>query len=280
MLANTDETFPGTQGEVNQRYRMPVEYGPSCGPRRGPGGITFDLRDAPRATASVSFLTDRAKLERLLPPRCALDGEPIVTVEHTTLRELQWLAGRSYSLISVGFVVRYVGPNETARGLFRSVLWENRPEPILTGREELGVPKLYSELPEPRIFEGNRHYSAIWDGHEFIRLTLTGLEPATQPPALPLDGTLYRRFMPAITPGASPSIDEMTLTPSGGFQSRTQVFLSGRGDVDFVRSTWEQLPTMYQVVNGLADLPVLETRGGTYLEALGNKDLGDTRLLT
>ena len=69
------------------------------------------------------------------------------------------------------------------------------------------------------------------------------------------------------------------LGPAGGFELTIDRFQRGKGSVEFIRSTWEQLPTMYQVVNGLADLPVVEVRGATLLQARGAKDLSDQRVL-
>lgn len=39
------------------------------------------------------------------------------------------------------------------------------------------------------------------------------------------------------------------------------------------------MPTQGNIVNGLADLPVLELRGATMTKTVGGKDLRDTRIL-
>lgn len=264
------------------RRRMPVVFGPTSGPRQGANLERYDYSDAPRTTASVSFLTDVAKLEPLLPPHCLLDGEPVVTVEHAELRDLEWLAGRSYSLLGVKFPVVYQGPTERARGSFLSVLWENRPEAIISGREELGYAKLYCELPAPRILRGRRHYSASWDGHEFIRMTFDELaegEPP-RPPTSDFAGVLHHRYFPGVSTGASADIEQMVLTPAAGVQTKYDRVLRGRGRVEFVHSEWEQLPTMFHIVNKLNELPVLEWRGASIIESRGTKDLSDQRALS
>ena len=63
------------------RYRMPVLFGPTVGPRQGPQGQTYDLTNAPFTQTSVRFLSEGAALDALLPERFALDGDPVVTVE-------------------------------------------------------------------------------------------------------------------------------------------------------------------------------------------------------
>lgn len=274
------ETAPG--GSPRGRHRMPVIFGPSPGPRQGPDGLPFDWSDAPRTTATVSFLTDGQRLSRLLPPGFRLEGDPVVTVEATTLTDLPWLAGRGYRMLGVKFGTRFEGERDVATGPFLAVLWENRPEPILTGREELGFAKLYAELPEPRQFAGIQHHRASWDGHTFIELDLSELAntyPSAPPaPTDALTGTLHWRYLPALDP-ADADIEQAVLTPAGGFEVRYHAFQRGKGAVRFLRSTWEQLPTMFHIVNALADLPILEARGATFSSTRGAKDLSDQRVL-
>lgn len=262
------------------RFRMPTVFGPSPGPRQGPNGERFDLSDAPRTIASISFLTDEAELRKLLPPNCELDGEPIVTVEHVTLTELEWLAGRGYSLLSVSYPVRYRGASESVRGSFMSVLWENRCEPILTGREELGFSKLYCELPEPRILQGTQLHTAVWEGHEFIRMAFSDLVVGA-PPKLPeSDGILHHRYIPSLRQVGEAAVDEMVLSPQvSSAKPRYTSFVSGIGEVKFIRSTWEELPTMFHIVNALESLPVLSPRFSYIAEVRGATDLSEQRVL-
>lgn len=265
----------------DRRHRMPVVFGPTTGPRQGVDGKSYDYSAAPRTTASISFLTDAAALSDLLPPFSVLEGEPVVTVEHAELRELEWLAGRSYSLLGIKFPVRYKGPEEELWGSFLPVLWENRPEPILSGREELGFAKIYCELPPPRVLRGRTRYAAIWDGHEFIRMTFDELAEGPPPhaPQPGFSGVLHHRYLPAISDGAETEVEQMVLTPAGGATIAYDRVRRGKGTVEFVRSAWEELPTMYHIVNKLADLPVREWRGASIIESRGAKDLSDQRVL-
>ena len=260
------------------RYRMPVVFGPTAGPRQGPLGQRFDYTNARRETAAVSFLTDPALLSRYLPPRCQLAGEPVVTVERATVHELQWLAGRGYNTLGVKFPVVYQG-QEKASGPFLSVLWENMAEPIISGREELGYAKLFCELPPVRKLQQAHHYTARWDGHEFMRLSLTDLQDAPPPPPPSATGVLHHRYLPRIAGETGAAVDEMVITPTGGFSLRYNTFQRGTGKIEFVESSWEQLPTMFHIVNALAGLPILEYQGAWFSETLGGKDLSDQRVL-
>ena len=94
------------------------------------------------------------------------------------------------------------------RGSYLSVLFESLCDPIITGREELGFPKVYADL---EVKENS--YTLSWDGHEFIRMDFGGAVEAEPPRDLlrkkdythPMsDGLLAYRCMPKVgAPGES-----------------------------------------------------------------------------
>ena len=103
---------------------MPTHFGPTLGPRQGPGGRTFECRDNPKSmTRSVSFLTHREQLEDLLPEGFAVGAEPIVTVAASCITEIEWLAGRGYNILGVTFPAVFDGKEDHAVGDFLTVLW-------------------------------------------------------------------------------------------------------------------------------------------------------------
>lgn len=69
------------------------------------------------------------------------------------------------------------------------------------------------------------------------------------------------------------------LTPIGGMTLKTDRFQSAEGTIEFVESTWEQLPTMHNIVNMLASLPVIKVIGASLAMQRGAKDLSDQRPL-
>jgi hypothetical protein len=257
---------------------MPVFFGPSTGPRQDQHGKPYDWSGATRSVATVSFLTDAKQLEAIFPPGFRLDGEPVVTIEHFQLFNLPWLAGRGYNAFGMRFPVRFDGRRDHVRGPLLTVLWEDLTDAILTGREELGYSKLYADLPPPAI-DGNRAtYVASWGGHEFAKMTIYDLEQA-EPAAPPnIDGLLHYRYYPAVNNPKANDVATVTMTPASG-PTRTEKFSRGAGSVEFLASTWEQLPTQFQIVNTLAALPVLEARGATLASQRGAKDLSDVRVL-
>ena len=51
------------------------------------------------------------------------------------------------------------------------------------------------------------------------------------------------------------------------------------GTIAFRQASWSDLPTMYHVVNALANLPVLEERSASIARTHGGKSYRDTRIL-
>ena len=53
----------------------------------------------------------------------------------------------------------------------------------------------------------------------------------------------------------------------------------GDGSVQFHKATWEELPTLYNIVNVLSALKATEWLGITIVKTVGAKDYSDQRIL-
>jgi hypothetical protein len=272
--------------KANSLYRMPAHFGPSAGPRQGPNGEVFDWTDSPRRQSiNLNFLSDASALEALLPPALELAGDPVVTIEITYFTELQWLAGRGYNTFGVRWPARFKGRQDDVVGSFLSILWENLPDPILSGRDELGFNKLYCEIPPPRIMRGKRHYSASWMDFRFFELEIDNMTESsvaelTQAQGkIRNDGLLHFKYGPRTGSRGEADINAITFTPATGSRNVIDKVWRCEGQHRFLQARWEDLPTMLQVVNGLHGLPIRERLGGWLIESHGGKDLGDQRTL-
>lgn len=270
----------------NRMYHMPTHFGPRTGPRQGPDGRTFDCIDNPKSTSlAVSFLTDAAQLDALLPPGFALAGEPLVTVAATYMTEIEWLAGRGYNTLGVSFPASFHGERDHVTGNFLTVLWENLADPIITGREELGFAKIYCELSEPTVLRGAYHAIASWLGFKFLDLQIDNLiaqsagEIAQLGQAPTNDGTLHYKYMPRTGEWGVADVAYPLLTPAATPHRVIKERWIGNGTVKFHHARWEDLPTQHNIVNTFAALPVLEYRGAVVTKTVGGKDLRDQRIL-
>lgn len=260
------------------RYRMPVVFGPAPGPRQRPDGGMWRPEDTGTMNAewmAVTFRTNPAKLEAILPPGMTLRGEPLVTVSCTWFKNLYWLAGRGYGIVVVDFPARYQGKFETLEGTFCPVLWEGTPDAIMTGRDELGFPKMFADIPEidRDPAKGTASCSASWMGFRFFDISLTDLVEAGGKPGLPgaNDGpAMYYKYVPRTSINGREGADAAYVTTAapppgeGGSASNVKfddfVFRrwSATGEIAWHRATFEQLPLSFHVVNGMAEIDVLE----------------------
>ncbi len=275
-----------------EMYRMPTHFGPSTGPRRGPDGIKFENKDQPKSTAyTVSFLSRRDQVQRLLPAGFTVRGEPVVSVTMTYITEIPWLAGRGYNTLGVSVPVEFRGERDRAEGSFLFVLWENLTDPIITGREELGFSKVYAELPPPRAVGDDAHISASWLGFTFLDMSLTdmqsvelqsGASGSTAANARPdgiLRGQMHYKYMPRTGEWGKADASYAVITPAGNSNARTVAAARGDGSLRFHRARWEDMPTQYMIVNAFADLDVVEFRGASISSNVGGKDLSDQHII-
>ena len=259
------------------RYRMPVVFGPMPGPRQRPGGGRFTSSTARVEIVTASFLTEARFLERLLPPGFTLDGEPVVTIEYMFMSELLWLAGRGYNTLGVRFPVRYQGRSEALRGPFLAVLWENKADPIITGREELGFSKLFCDIPQPQILGDRRVYGASWEGHGFLEVELTGMGTAPFSPQ-PNDGVLHYRYLPRVGVSGEADFAGAVVSPPGASFELIDHQV-GKGSIRFRESTWEQLPTLAHIVNCISAFPIIEERSATITNCRRDVELANHRIV-
>jgi acetoacetate decarboxylase len=156
-------------------YMMPAHFGPRF--RRGSaayGDVT---------TIAITYLTDRKLLAQYLPEPFEVGQEPLVSVSYAMNREIEWLAGGCYNIIGVNVSAVFKGRVDQVTGNYCLVMWENLTDPILTGREIQGIPKIYADIPDHTIYEGVWRTSASYRGHKIVDLMIKDLQPLLLPPA-------------------------------------------------------------------------------------------------
>jgi hypothetical protein len=257
------------------RYRMPVVFGPAAGPRQKADGTPWKPEETGTIHVqwlTVNYLTAAAKLERLLPPGFKLRGEPVMSVSLAFFNNIYWLAGRSYGIVMLEFPVTYRGKVETIEGRFCPVMWEGRPDAIMTGREELGFPKLFAEIPPLRgsLASGAASGEASWFEHKFFELEVHGLKQIASEKGLPgaAGAQMFYKYMPRTSISGSEGADlayvTTSLDPPGKGQEGSSIDFSryefkkwtGAGSLAWHRATFEQLPTTFHIVNTLVDLDI------------------------
>jgi hypothetical protein len=265
------------------RYRMPVGFGPAPGPRQKADGTEWKPEETGtmrQEFLTISFLGRTGQLERLLPPGFSLRGEPVVSVQLGFFRDLYWLADRGYGILHPLIPVTYTGKTERIEGNFMPVIWEGMADAVITGRDELGFPKLAADIPDfdVDLASGRVSGTASWLGFEFFSAELTGLAEVRDAQPAAADPMLTFKYVPRTSPHGAGGADIAHVTtgapPANGSQpgagpNRVPGYRrwEGAGKFTWNRAKFGQLPTTFHVINGLAGLDVVEYRGAAYFQA-------------
>ena len=270
---------------------MPTVFGAAGGPRQAPKDSGFEHLPTSVTRYIVAFLGSEEQVRQLIPAGLELRGEPVVQVQFASLEDIPWLAGRSYNILSVLVPARFTSEDgTTVDGLFQPVLWENLGDSIITGREQLGHPKLYAQLPDPRHSGIETSISASWDGFTFGELELSCEDEGTdtrlvdEMTALVGAGLIGHKYIPRTGVWSEADADYFTLTPSPGASNLREpqpapVVRTGTGSVRFNAPQWKDMPTQYHIVQKLAALDQVSARGALIMEGLTYADAYDQQIL-
>lgn len=118
-------------------------------------------------------------------------------------------------------------------------------------------------------------------GFKFLELDVTEtaqlrIEPI---PEAALEGTLMLKYVPRTGAWGEAEVCQVSFTPAATPDLTVEWRKPAEGGVRFIRSTWQDLPTMHHVVNALVEFPVLEARGGSISQTRGGKANLDQRIL-
>lgn len=147
--------------DPSKYYRMPLAMGPIFDRKK-------DLKLAyPQAEAlAFQYLTDPESLAALLPDCYRPGKEPLVTVVFSQYNGLSFMSGGGYRMATVMVSTRFDGKQDHLEGDYILVMFENDTWPIIGGREDLGVPKIYADISNLKILpDGHLRWEASQAGH-------------------------------------------------------------------------------------------------------------------
>lgn len=236
--------------QKDSTYLMPAHF----------GGDVFDPSYTARMKATVlamTFATDRAELERYVPEELELRA-PEVEVAFNQLTEINWLAGGKYNLVKVSVPARFNGKKDHVDGAYPLVLWENRTAPILTGREQTGVPKIFADIEDLHIYRPHYATSVSYEGNTFLTMAFEAGSPLTgkdlehvKLQVKPLDFIGWRYIPKVGGPGAD--LSQFILFPQW---MDVEKAYSGTGTLHWTELTVMQNPRQHHIIKALASLPV------------------------
>ncbi|KIW68488.1 hypothetical protein PV04_04430 [Phialophora macrospora] len=274
-------------------WRQPVVFGPMPGPRQRFDGSARDGRGSLSTTASIKFKTSRTMLQNLLPPglKNFTFSSPgtiaYASLATTTLDKMEWLGGAGYHLSGL-FIhgLQYTKKDGTViKGSYLPILFESLTDPIVSGREELGMPKLFSSIDVDRR-DSSYHITLSWRGAVWGRYQLSGLKEVdaagSSVSGEPDDATFTYRYVPAVGPALKgQTVDEfLAFVPSAEEQPVPKVlrsFTATNASFTLDGHDWNALPTLHHIISRLAELPNYGIVSAKVTESMGVPDLASCR---
>ncbi|CAI6096745.1 unnamed protein product [Clonostachys chloroleuca] len=278
--------------------RQPIAFGPSPSPRQDHFGRTYSSEDATFTTYTIRFKTSATYLKNLFPEGVFSFESPgtvaEATLRATELHSLPWLGGGGYSFVGLWIHgVQHVKKDGTkVLGSFIPFLFENLSDPILTGRDELGMPKLHCDI-EIRKNSGRTKIFCAWRSAEFLNMTL-GSAPAGPNGVIPNggdeaskheseDNQLVYRYVPSVGKPGEADAEYPVIIPKP-INSPTVVDRTRHGDmkdsgIEFTAGDSETFPTIHHITSFLAAMPISNILEAKTVEGRGLDDLSRVQRL-
>jgi hypothetical protein len=280
------------QGEVY--YRSPVSFGPMISPRQDHYGKPLNSRDSKFSTYSIRFKTSATYLKTLFPSSQFSFASPgtfaEATYECTELKNMRWLGGGGYHFLGLWVHgVQYTKKDGTKLfGSFLPVLFESLPDAVTTGREELGMPKLYCDIDSTRG-DTTAIINCGWRGSNFLTLRLENLHGNTptgstspiepdigQNNFTPNNGTFVHRYVPSVGKRNLADAEYPVFidnSKSATLRVVETTNMASCSKIDVRDGDQHSLPTLHHIVAGLREIPVYDIIHGKIEEGRGVSDL-------
>jgi len=253
-------------------YKMPVHFGgePFVPVRTVYGDMT---------TICVKFETDQEALLKIIPEDFEL-LEPVVNVQYANCREVDWMSGGEYRLIQLSSPVRYTGNPEGLEGQYALVIWENKACPIIGGREEDGMPKVFADIASERHSGEHWFTSASYECNTFLTIDLERKEELGAGEIAELNehsrtNVFGWRYIPNMGKGGA-SLSHATLYPQEAIARQAWI---GEGCIKWYPLTLEQNLVQFRIISTLANLPVIRYLPAKMMKGSSRLNVGDSRPL-
>jgi len=280
--------------------RMPVAFGPMPGPRQA----LYTQKPVPAqhstfVTASVKFKTSRTLLQNLFPTTSFKFKGPgtncYVSWSQTTLGSMEWLGGSGYNHIGL-YVhgVEYTKQDGSKiSGTYLPLLFEDSTDPIISGRDEIGMPKVFCTVDVRRSPD---FYSIRcgWRGASFMAIDMHQLSENSMSEATngvsasenDDNGLLVYKYVPA-TPGPSgergaadaayPVYIDHEMNNKVVSSTINKTWTSKNASIKIDSLTQRDLPTIHHIVSKLQEIPVFEVVECKVVEGCGVQDVSSAR---
>jgi hypothetical protein len=289
---NSQKTLKDWQKAKNPSvyWRMPLAFGPAPGPRQDVFGNPYPSAHQTFSTATIKFKTSRTFLQNLFPTGPFVFKSPgtvaFASFSVTTLDKMAWLEGSGYNYFGLYiYGVQYKKRDrKTVDGTYIPVLFENLADPIVTGRDELGMPKIYCEIDIERSSK-SYNMQASWRGASFASISIADLEVADKGTGVTggeQENELVYKYIPAVGEKGKADCEYAVVIPHAEEAKKSpstirSVMTSKKASISIHRLDRERLPTLHHVVETLSQMPIYEVLEAKVVEGFGVRDLSSAR---
>lgn len=220
-------------------------------------------------TVVIQYLTEKEVAEKLLPDCYIVDDEPVVTVVFAYHRGLHFLAGNGYNIATFQISASFHGTKDHLEGDYIPIMFENQTTPILGGREFLGVPKLFADIPPMKVMP-NGHVKcevSLW-GHLLFGIELPQMKK--QNPVVKAVASKQINNRPWLAYKYIPSLDG---PPDADYPTTTrndikinEIWMGNQGSLYFGSATEEDIGLAVNVIEALRTLSIVKIKRVLYFK--------------
>jgi acetoacetate decarboxylase len=236
-------------------YKMPLIAGPILDRKE------LKLSYPQVETLVFQYLTDPEALAELLPECYQRGQDPVVSVLFSQNNGLSFMAGGGYRLAAIQVSAVFNGEQDHVEGDYVLVMFENQTMPILGGREDLGVPKLFADISPIKLMpDGHLRCEASYFGHMLFGLDVPPLKhqsvivkavASRQVNARPW---LAYKYIPSLD--GPPDADYPTITRND--IKLEKLWMGKKASLRFGTARCEDIGTVKPLLDALASLIILK----------------------
>jgi len=247
----------------NNYYRMPLIMGPQWEGK--PPGFLYSQTEI----VALQYLTDSDAISAMLPNCYKLGKEPQVTVLFGYNNGLDFMAGGGYILAAIQVSARFDGDKDHVEGDYILVMFENQAWPMICGREDLGIPKLYADISPIKVYpDGRLRCEASYWGHLLFSLELS--PPRKQNRIVKLAANKIINSRPWLGYKYIPSLDGPPdaeyPTISYNDTDINELWFAKTGIVQFGNATSNEIGQVKILMDALKTLPVKQVKQALHFQ--------------
>jgi hypothetical protein len=221
----------------------------------------------------MRYVTDAEALAAILPSAFVPAREPIVSISCMAATQVEFMAGRGYNILAVNLAAEFHGRKDHLVGSYAAALWENDAIPIIIGREMLGTPALYADIPEPHHDRYEWSFQCSLFGNKMIEVVISDPSPVAPEALQAIEQELNANTWMGwkSIPKADRSGADVSYATSIPIRYHLRQGWVGRGRHTFHATRWEDVLMSHPAMEALRTLRVVE-----YCDAhvgIGSSDL-------